>query len=48
VPILFLTGVDSDDAYLLGREAGADAFLTKPVEREALLGKIESLLALKR
>ncbi len=48
VPILFLTGVDSEDAYLLGQEAGADALLTKPVEREVLLGKIESLLALKR
>lgn len=48
VPILFLTGVDSEEAFLLGQEAGADAYLTKPVEREVLIAKIESLLALKR
>lgn len=44
LPILFLTGVDSDEGYLLGQEAGASAYLTKPVEREVLLGKISELL----
>lgn len=48
VPILFLTGVDSEDAWLLGREAGADAYLVKPVEASTLLEKIESLLAIRR
>lgn len=48
VPILFLTGVDSEDAYLLGREAGADAYLVKPVERSVLLDKIDGLLASRR
>lgn len=45
LPILFLTGVDSDDVFLLGQEAGASAYLVKPVEREVLLAKIEELLA---
>lgn len=48
VPILFLTGVDSEDGFLLGQEAGANAYLVKPVEREVLLEKIDSLLALRR
>lgn len=48
LPILFLTGVDSDDGFLLGQEAGASAYLVKPVEREVLLAKIEELLARSR
>lgn len=44
VPVLFLTGVDSDEGFLLGLEAGADAYLTKPVERLSLLEKIGELL----
>ncbi len=44
LPILFLTGVDSDEGFLLGQEAGASAYLTKPVERLVLLSKIEDLL----
>lgn len=44
LPILFLTGVDSDEGFLLGQEAGASAYLTKPVERAVLLDKIEDLL----
>lgn len=44
LPILFLTGVDSDEGFLLGQEAGASAYLTKPVERTVLLAKVETLL----
>jgi DNA-binding response OmpR family regulator len=44
LPVLFLTGVDSDEGFLLGQEAGASAYLTKPVERALLLAKIEELL----
>jgi DNA-binding response OmpR family regulator len=47
LPILFLTGVDSDEGFLLGQEAGASAYLTKPVERAVLLAKIEELLRVK-
>lgn len=44
VPVLFLTGVDCDEGFLLGEEAGADGYLTKPVERLTLLEKIGALL----
>lgn len=44
VPILLLTGLDSDEGFLRGVESGADAYLTKPVERELLLAKIAELL----
>lgn len=44
VPFLFLTGVDCDEGFLLGFEAGADAYLAKPVERRRLLEKAAELL----
>ena len=44
LPILFLTGVDSDEGFLLGQEAGASAYLTKPVERARLLERVATLL----
>lgn len=44
VPFLFLTGVDSDEGFLLGFEAGADGYLAKPVERLRLLEKVAELL----
>lgn len=44
VAVLFLTGVDCDEGFLLGAEAGADGYLTKPVERLALLEKVAALL----
>lgn len=47
VPVLLLTGLDSDEGFLMGLEAGADGYLTKPVERERLLEKIHELLELK-
>lgn len=48
LPILFLTGMDSDDCFVRGQEAGASAYLTKPVERAVLLAKIEELLEVSR
>lgn len=44
VPFLFLTAVDCDEGFLLGFEAGADAYLAKPVERWRLLEKVAELL----
>lgn len=44
VPFLFLTGVDCDEGFLLGFEAGADGYLAKPVERLRLLEKVAELL----
>lgn len=46
LPILFLTGVDTDEGFLRGEQAGASAYLTKPVERAVLLAKVQDLLAL--
>jgi DNA-binding response OmpR family regulator len=48
VPFLFLTGVDSDEGFLLGFEAGADGYLAKPVERLRLLEKVAELLEKRR
>lgn len=47
LPILFLTGVDTDEGFLRGEQAGASAYLTKPVEREVLLAKVSDLLGLR-
>jgi len=44
VPVLFLTGIDSDEGYLLGMESGASAYMTKPVERSRLLERVHELL----
>ncbi len=44
LPVLFLTGVDTDEGFLQGQEAGASAYITKPVERATLLEKIATLL----
>lgn len=46
LPILFLTGVDTDEGFLRGEQAGASAYLTKPVERAVLMAKVDDLLAL--
>lgn len=45
VPVLFLTSLDSDEAFLHGMEAGGEGYLAKPVERERLLECIEQILA---
>lgn len=44
LPILFLTGVDSDEGFLRGQEAGASSYLTKPVDRKVLLACVSDLL----
>lgn len=44
VPVLFLTGVSSEEGLFPSQDAGASAYLTKPVERERLLEQIEKLL----
>jgi CheY-like chemotaxis protein len=43
-PIMFLTASTSLDATQECADAGADAFLTKPVRREILLGTVNTLL----
>jgi len=44
-PIIFLTGRGSIDMGVCAMKAGAVDFLTKPVDRERLLGAIETALA---
>ncbi len=44
VPVLFLTGVDSDEGFLMGMDAGGASYLTKPVERADLLARVRELV----
>ncbi|ETW99351.1 MAG: hypothetical protein ETSY1_15300 [Candidatus Entotheonella factor] len=44
IPIILLTALDSPQDRSRGLEAGADAFLTKPVRRQALMAQIETAL----
>ncbi len=43
IPIIFLTADATTEAEKNAKEAGADAFLTKPIETEKLLSTIQSL-----
>ncbi|MDE2290646.1 MAG: response regulator [Elusimicrobia bacterium] len=44
VPVLFLTGRESEVEFLDRRDTGGDGFLQKPVEREQLLSHVRILL----
>ncbi len=48
VPILILTALGDHDSLLQGIEAGADDFLTKPVDRRELIARIRTILRLNR
>ena len=47
VPIILLTALGAEEHLLLGIEAGADDFLTKPFSRAELKARVRSLLKLK-
>ena len=47
IPIIMLTALDDRDARMLGLSAGAEDFLTKPVERAELSVRVRNLLRLK-
>jgi DNA-binding response OmpR family regulator len=44
IPIILVTARAEDNDKKLGREVGADAYVTKPYEAEVLLGKISELI----
>ena len=47
IPIIMVTALDDRDARLLGLSAGAEDFLTKPVDRAELCVRVRNLLRLK-
>ena len=48
IPIIMVTALDQLDDKVRGIEAGADDFLTKPVNRQELLARTKALLKTKR
>jgi putative two-component system response regulator len=48
VPVILLTGLDGAAERLLGLEAGADDFITKPFDAQELRARVRSLLRIKR
>jgi two-component system, cell cycle sensor histidine kinase and response regulator CckA len=47
IPIIMITAADDRDARMLGLSAGAEDFLTKPVDRAELCVRVRNLLRLK-
>jgi DNA-binding response OmpR family regulator len=48
IPIVIMTALGEVDDRIRGIEAGADDFLTKPINREELLARIQTSLRLKK
>jgi len=48
IPVMLLTGFDGRHERLAGIDAGADEFLTKPVNTSELRARVRSLMRLKR
>lgn len=48
IPIIFMTGLSEKEDRIKGREAGADDFLTKPVDDRELLARVRSAVKQKQ
>jgi putative two-component system response regulator len=48
IPVVLVTGLQDRDSRIAGLEAGADDFLTKPVDGHELVARVTSLVRLKR
>lgn len=48
IPILFITALDDKDSFLRGIEAGADDFISKPINRITLRARVRTILRLDR
>ncbi len=48
LPIVMVTSLDSKDDRIRGLDAGADDFLTKPINIHELLARVRSLMRIKR
>jgi cyclic di-GMP phosphodiesterase len=47
VPVVLVTGLSATEDRVRGLEAGADDFLSKPLDRSELLARVRSLISLK-
>ena len=45
IPIILLSARTQDSDVEVGKQQGADAYITKPFQQEILLGKVRELLA---
>ena len=48
IPVVMITALSDPEERLRGLDAGADDFLTKPVDYDTLLARVKSLIRLKR